>query len=189
MADVTLRKLKDIPLSAWLRRWAEGDRRAANQLLEALRPYLERAAKSVLRANPTAANLSPKELIHEAWVRLCNGDSRAFRDRRHFFGSAVRAMHYELIDRYRAAQRATPELPMAELAEPDPARGDRYALRAAIEQLEHEFPEQAEALLLHKLGGLTLEEIAAEMGVAVITVRRYIDFAKAWVKRGLHDAR
>lgn len=192
MADITLRGLQQLPLSVWLRRWAGGDRKAADNLMAALGPYFLRAAKNLLRTSQLQSVMTPEELVHEAWVRLSNGEKPVFRNRRHFFGSMVRAMHFELIDRYRASQRPTPpEPPMIEHDDADPGRdeGDkRDAIRKAMAQLELEFPEHAGALLMHKLAGMTLEEIAALTEVSVITVRRRIDFGKAWVKRFLLDS-
>lgn len=189
MADITLRGLQQLPVSVWLRRWADGDRKAADHLATALRPYLVRAAKSVLRAHPFNPGLSPADLVHEAWVRLSNGDKQAFQNRRQFFGSMVRAMHFELIDRYRASQRPDrPDPPMIEQDDLDPGRAEsdqRDAIRKAMAQLEREFPDHAEALLMHKLAGMTHDEISELTGVSVITVRRRIDFGKAWVKRFL----
>lgn len=189
MTDVTLRRLQKFPLTEWLKLWAAGERDAADKLHAALAPYLERAAKRVLRGHPTCGEMSPKELIHEAWVRMSSQGRHQFKNRRHFFGSAVRAMHFELIDRYRGKQKAEERHSLMEPGDSDPGSGDRLALRTALEQLEAKFPDQAEALLLHKLAGMTHREVATEMEVAVITARRYIDFAEAWVKRLLLDSR
>ncbi len=44
--------------------------------------------------------LQPTALVHEAWLRLANGDSEMqFANRAHFFAAAAEAMRRILVDR------------------------------------------------------------------------------------------
>ena len=62
---------------------------------------------------------------------------------------------------------------------------DLVALDVALERLAERFPRQASLVELRFFGGLTVDEIAAVLGVAPITVKRDWALAKAWLYREL----
>jgi RNA polymerase sigma factor (sigma-70 family) len=65
----------------------------------------------------------------------------------------------------------------------DPLEVDMLALDAALERLSAQYPRQSQLVELRFFGGLTVEEIAAALGVAPITVKRDWALAKAWLYR------
>jgi len=62
---------------------------------------------------------------------------------------------------------------------------DVLAIDEALNQLARFDPRQAEILELHFFGGLTFEEIAANLSVSPRTVKRDWTMARAWLKKEL----
>jgi RNA polymerase sigma factor (TIGR02999 family) len=68
----------------------------------------------------------------------------------------------------------------------DPFTVDVVALDVALQRLAATYPRQSQLVELRFFGGLTVEEIAAVLDVAPITVKRDWALAKAWLYRELH---
>ena len=62
---------------------------------------------------------------------------------------------------------------------------DVVALDPALQRLAEKYPRQSQLVELRFFGGLTVEEIAAVLDVAPITVKRDWALAKAWLYREL----
>lgn len=184
MANLTLRSIDASPITLWLQRWADGDEAAAAALAEAMLPLLRRVAVRMLGSAQAPDDITPTVLLHDVWLRLAPSARRRFDNRRHFFGSAVRAMHYVMIERHRQAVRTPPgELALHAPEVVDPADVRRLDVMRALERLHDTYPRQGEALLLARVMGLTLDEIAETLDVSVATARRDIAFAEAFVKQ------
>jgi RNA polymerase sigma factor (sigma-70 family) len=81
----------------------------------------------------------------------------------------VTIAHRKALDQLRAAgRRAVPAGALPEVATEDPAGPDEE-LRAALAALT---PVQREAVILHHLGGLPHDEIAAALGISSAAARR-----------------
>ena len=65
----------------------------------------------------------------------------------------------------------------------DPFDVNILALDAALQRLSELYPRQHQLVELRFFGGLTVEETAAVLGVAPITVKRDWALAKAWLYR------
>jgi DNA-directed RNA polymerase specialized sigma24 family protein len=65
----------------------------------------------------------------------------------------------------------------------NPLDVDVLALDAALQRLAESYPRQGQLVELRFFGGLTVEETAAVLGVAPITVKRDWPLAKAWLYR------
>ncbi len=180
MVDLTLSGTKNEPVSAWLVDWANGKQRAADDIQRVLGPYLLRAAKIVLKRHDFATGLSAKELVYEGWLRLGVSQRAKFKNRRHFFGTVVRAMNFVLIDHHRSERNSHAELP--DRREPDLLTPEYIDFLNAMQALQERFPRQALHLMLLHFVDLTLEETADISGYALITVRRDVRFAASWIK-------
>src|SRR5258708_8613885 len=92
MGDVT-RILADIE---------HGDPRAAGQLLPLVYDELRRLAAQKMAHESPDQTLQPTALVHEAYLRLVNGDeAQPWNGRGHFFGAAAKAMRRILIENAR----------------------------------------------------------------------------------------
>src|SRR5205085_2356667 len=85
---------------------ADGDRKAAADLLPLVYDELRRLAAARLAAEPTGNTLQPTALVHEAYLRLVGGtQSQDWNGRGHFFAAAAEAMRRVLINRARDKAR------------------------------------------------------------------------------------
>ncbi len=141
-----------------------------------------------------AAQISPTELVHEAWLRM-EAAATPFRDRRHFFRLAAMCMRQLLVDLARsrmAAKRGANHHRVTlqqvgsddDLLEPEVLDLDR-----ALNRLKESHPRHAEIVLLHCFGGISLVEIAGLNGTSRATVKRDWKFARAWLLAELQGER
>jgi RNA polymerase sigma factor (TIGR02999 family) len=61
------------------------------------------------------------------------------------------------------------------------------ALDEAIARLELEDPEKARVVQLRFFVGMNHEEVAKVLGVSAVTARRHWRYARAWLRREMHD--
>src|SRR4030081_3112692 len=95
MGDVT-RILADIE---------KGDPLAAEQLLPLVYAELRRLAAQKMAQEAPGQTLQATALVHEAYLRLVDGDKSAhWNSRGHFFGAAAEAMRRILVDQARRKQ-------------------------------------------------------------------------------------
>lgn len=159
-----------------------------DDLTHTLYEELRKRAQAVLRRWP-GQTLEPAELVNEVYLRLQENPDRAWESRSHFFHTAAQAMRNFLVDhaRRKAARRhggglvrveITVTLPSYEL----PASAEEIlTLNAGLTRLQEEYPEHAEVALLRFFTGLTVEEIAADLGVSKVTVERRWRMARAYL--------
>ena len=83
----------DSDTTVLLAQWNDGSSAAGDALLRRFYDELRQLAASQLGREWGGKTLQATELVHEAWFRLCGDQQPSFANRRHFFGSAARAMH------------------------------------------------------------------------------------------------
>lgn len=162
----------------------QSDRPLSAELLPLVYDELRNVARERMSNIAAGQTLQPTALVHEAWLKLSNGDGRKWNDRTHFFRAAVQAMRQILVDRARAkASRkrtldpAAFELQTLDLA--DSSLEERVLLvDEMLTRLEQEEPDSVRLITLKFFGGLTNQEIAAMDGVTERTVERHWSYAK-----------
>lgn len=182
-----------VGVTTLLRAWSRGDEQARDQLTPLVYDELRRRARHYLRAERANHTLSPTALVHEVYLRLVNLDDVEWQDRTHFFALAARQMRRILVDSARArkyqkhgggAVSVTFDDALA-VAERQP---DLVALDDALSALTARDERKARVVELRFFGGLTNEEIAAELGISTDTVTRDWQMAKLWLRRELRKA-
>lgn len=165
---------------------ASGDSDAARRLLPVVYEQLRALAGSFFRGQPQEHTLQATILVHEAFLRLADQSAGAFRDRTHFVAVAATAMRQILTDharRVRAAKRGggwqRVEVDVA--ADEGIARVDALALDEALTELETLDQRKHRIVELRSFGGLTVEEVAALLGVSKRTVESEWRGARAWL--------
>lgn len=164
---------------------AQGDARAAEQLLPILYDELHRLAHSYMNRQSEGHTLQTTALVHEAYMRLVGKDDPGWNGRGHFFAAAAQAMRQILIEQARrkaavkhggGARRVN-----LEAVEPaiEPPSDNILALNEALNELEQTDPRKARLVLLHHFAGLTMQETAAAMDISVSTAEREWRFARA----------
>lgn len=172
-----------------LRQWREGKQRAKEELAALIYPEMRRLASYHMRANRDLQPvLSPTELVHEAYLRLCGQERPDFEHRTHFYHVAARIMRQVLVDIVRekkslkrGAGRAPVTLDATRIASGEPPV-DVLDIHQALEEMEQFDPRKASVLELQFFVGLRAEEIADLLGVAVITIRRDARAGIAWLR-------
>ncbi len=172
--------------------WSHGEESARSRLIDVLYGELRRVAQRHLRRERDDHSLSPTALVHETYLKLVDQNRVKWQNRAHFFSVAAHLMRRILVDHARsrtAAKRGhdrTIVLDVVEVAT-SPISVDLVALDAALDKLSAVDPRQSRLVELRFFAGLTVEETAAALGVAPITVKRDWALARAWLFRELQQ--
>lgn len=176
MSDVTL-------LLEALRNGEDG---ASAELYNRVYGELRRLAGAQMRRERVGHTLQPTEVVHEAWVRLVQGDPR-WESRAHFFGAAAEGMRRILVEHARrrsAAKRGGGQHPVTfdelNVASDDPDV-DLVAMDDALTALEAHDSKLATVVKLRYFAGMTVEETAEALGESVSNVKRKWTYARAWL--------
>jgi RNA polymerase sigma factor (TIGR02999 family) len=167
----------------------KGDRQAAADLLPLIYDELRKLAAVKMAAEAPGHTLDSTALVHEAFLRLV-GDQQ-FDSRGHFFAAAAEAMRRILVnharDRNRLKRgggRVRLELldQQSSLAEdPDLV----LSLDELLTRLEEEDAAAARVAHLHLFGGLSVQEVGAELGLSRAVAYRNWKYARAWLREAL----
>jgi RNA polymerase sigma factor (TIGR02999 family) len=166
---------------------AEGDPRAAEQLLPLVYDELRKVAAQKLAREKPGQTLQPTALVHEAYLRLIGGDKApAFKDRGHFFAAAAAAMRRILVDnaRRKLTQKrggGRQRQPLEAVVAPEPD-AELLALDEALQKLAAADPARARLVELRYFGGLTGEQAAEVLGISPTTADRHWAYARAWLQ-------
>jgi RNA polymerase sigma factor (TIGR02999 family) len=174
---------------------ANGDRKAAAELLPLVYDELRKLAAARMAAEKPGYTLQATALVHEAYLRLVGpANGPRWDGRAHFFAAAAEAMRRILVEaaRRRAAARhggAMHRQPLdPEAAAVPQHREDLLALDEALDRLAAEDPLKADLVKLRYFVGLTLPEAAAALGLSERTAGRHWAFARAWLRRAVEGA-
>jgi RNA polymerase sigma factor (TIGR02999 family) len=167
----------------------QGDPSAAEQLLPLVYDELRRLAASKVADEKPGQTLQATALVHEAYLRLVDGEkAKGWDSRGHFFAAAAEAMRRILVEkvRHKRSQRAggnwqRVDLSSAENASHEPGV-DVLALSEALDKLEARDARKAALVKLRFFVGLTNREAAAALGVSSATVDNDWAYAKSWLK-------
>jgi RNA polymerase sigma factor (TIGR02999 family) len=169
-----------------LREVNAGDERAFDELVTVAYGELRRMAGSLMSGRVRDATLQPTALVHEAYLRLLDGDPR-WESKAHFFGAAARAMRQVIVAqaRRRAARKrggGTARVTFHDLhvAAEEP-RVDLLALDQALSALGEVDRHLARVMELRYFAGCTLEESAELTGRSLASVKRDWAYARAWL--------
>ena len=170
--------------------WKSGDEGARSRLIEAVYGELRRLARGYLQRERQDHSLAPTALVHEAYLKLVDQRRVQWQNRSQFFAIAAHLMRRILVDHARArhAQKrgAGGKVPLGDHdIRFEALNVDVVALDVALERLATRYPRASQLVELRFFGGLTVDEIAAVLEVAPITVKRDWALAKAWLYREL----
>ena len=177
-------------LTALINAARAGDARAGERALAATYAQLRALAQRV--RSGAVSELSPTELLHEAWFKLFpQGAAPALDSRTHFLNLAARAMRQVLVDlaRERSAQKRGGDWIAVTLGTALPA-ADAPALLAidfALQKLERRDPTLVRIVEAYFFTGLSFEETGEALGVSERSVRRGWDLARAFLLAELDE--
>jgi RNA polymerase sigma factor (TIGR02999 family) len=178
-----------------LSRIESGDPSAAEQLLPLVYDELRKLAAQRLTREQPGQTLQATALVHEAYLRLVDGNcAQRWNSRGHFFGAAAEAMRRILIEsaRRKSSQKhggdmqrvALPEIHTAGTETPE----QYLVIDEALTDLERLDSQAGQLFKLRYFTGCSIEEAGDILGVSRATAYRDWTFARAWVlKRLLPD--
>ena len=176
---------------------ASGDARAAAELLPLVYDELRRLARQKMGQERAGHTLQATALVHEAYLRLVDGNTaRSWEGRWHFFAAAAEAMRRILVDQARhrgrikrggGATRQRIDLENVALAVNEPPE-ELLAVDEGLTALAAGHPEKAQLVKLRYFAGLTIEEAAEAMGTSTATANRQWAYARAWLFRYLESS-
>ncbi len=166
----------------------QGDPSAAEQLLPLVYDELRKLAAAKMVQEKPGQTLQATALVHEAYVRLVDGEkAQHWNGRGHFFGAAAEAMRRILVENARRKQsfkqggrfeRCNADLDGLRQPEtPD----EVLAIDEALKKLAGENAPVAKLVELRYFAGLTLDEAAFALEISGRTAYRYWSYAKAWL--------
>jgi RNA polymerase sigma factor (TIGR02999 family) len=170
-----------------------GDPTAAEQLLPLVYDELRRLAAQRLAQEKPGQTLQATALVHEAYLRLVDGNSQKWNGRGHFFGAAAEAMRRIMVESARRKQslKAGGGHQKFSLDEADGlVFADTEKLLAVddvLDKLAAESPEAAELVKLRVFAGMTVNEAADVLGVSRTTAFRHWTYARAWIRAAFAD--
>ncbi len=165
-----------------------GEPKAAEQLLPLVYDELRKLAAHRLTGEPHEHTLQPTALVHEAWLKIAGPDERTWQGRQHFFATAAEAMRRILVDRARrrlAAKRGAgaERVDLEDLDIPAPAPDDQLlAMNEALEKFAALDARKSQLVKLRYFVGLSFEEAAEVLGIAVPTAKQWWAYARAWLR-------
>jgi RNA polymerase sigma factor (TIGR02999 family) len=180
---------------------AAGNKAAKQELFALVYEELRANARSKMGKERRDHSWGPTELVHEVYFQLMKGQHLFTKDRAYFFGAAARAMHRLLREHARKRVRRPeghidPEgriLLDEVLAQVESTlKVDLLDLSNALDQLKttgKHGERRYDVVRLRIWGGLTYQEIAGDLGVAVATVERDWQAARAWLYGRLKGGR
>lgn len=159
---------------------------AAERLLPLIYDELRKLAAQKLAQERPGMTLQATGLVHEAYLRLVDGENpRNWNGRGHFFAAAAVAMRRILVEtgrRKATLKRGGLRQRVEALDLPaDEADARLAALDDALERLAAEDRLAARVVELHHFAGLSQELVAETLGITVYQVRQKWTYARAWL--------
>jgi len=175
-----------------LSRIESGDPTAGEELLPLVYGELRKLAAARLAHEQPGQTLQATALVHEAYLRLVDGNqAQHWNSRGHFFAAAAEAMRRLLVEQARRKKRLRHGGDQrridfdSQLIVSDEADETLLAVNDALDCLAVDEPEAAAVVKLRYFAGLTIEETAAAMNISVRTVNRHWTYARAWLYQQL----
>jgi RNA polymerase sigma factor (TIGR02999 family) len=158
---------------------------SGDRLWELVYPELRKRAQAIYRREGPGGTLSATAILNEAYLRLATQEPREWTDRQHFYAVSSGIMRNVLIDHARArtaAKRGGGATRQTLDENVFPAQSDDeagfQAAQEALDRLAEKHERAALVVALRVFGGLTVTEVAKELGVSERTAKADFMIAK-----------
>jgi RNA polymerase sigma factor (TIGR02999 family) len=176
-----------------LQRWRNGEPAALESLIPLVYSQLHTIANGYMHRERDDHTLQPTSLVNEVYMRLLKQRKVTWFDRVHFFVFASKVMRNILKDHARAhvAERrggvGIMKVPLSEeLAWVGNSPDQLLDLNRALDKLEAVDARKAQIMELRFFLALTMDEVAATLGISLATAERDLKFARSWLHRELN---
>ncbi len=173
----------------------DGNREAESQLIPLVYDELRRLARHYMWSERSNHTLQATAVVHEAYLRLIKQRKVAWQSKAHFLAVAAGLMRRILCDYARSRGRIkrgseSDRVSLDEALIFSKEKSDEVIdLDEALARLAKDYERQAKVVELFFFGGLTTEEAAAVVDISPKTVKRDLDFARAWLRRELRKGK
>jgi len=167
--------------------------RTSEELLPLVYNELRQLAAARMAQQAAGKTLQATALVHEAWLKLFDGNVKVWQNRTHFFRAAAQAMRQILMDRARQKMSlkrgARPVyVSIEDIDVADELPEERVLLiDEALQRLQNKDAELAQVVVLKFFAGMTNAEVAETTGVTERTVQNKWTFAKAWLIKNIEE--
>lgn len=176
-----------------VQRAASGDSDAMRALFSSLYPDIKRLARGKLAQAGGITGLNATALVHEGFMRMAEREGLQGQTRLQFFAYIGKVLRSIVIDfvRERDAEKRGAGMTLLTMSHADGTLApwmdvsDMVALDQALDQLQKLDVRLYQVIELHVFSGLSLQEVAGEMGVTLRTVNRDLLKARALLSRTL----
>ena len=176
-----------------LKEWERGNSNALEQLLPLVYEQLRGMAQYQLSLERSDHTLQPTALVNEVLLRFLNQHKLEWHNRSHFMGTIAKVMRQVLVDyaRRKCAEKRFPRHGRITLADAerlvvsDENLEEILSLDEALTRLAVIDERQAKVVELFYFVGLSLDDIVQTLNISLSTVKRELQFAKAWLFREL----
>lgn len=172
-----------------LSRIEDGDPGAADQLLPLVYDELRKLAAARLASEKPGQTLQATGLVHDAYIRLVDGQrAQHWHSRRYFFAAAAEAMRRILVEKARRKGRHKHggDVQRVELGDDQwftsTTPEQLLAVDETIAKLAAEDPTAAEVVKLRYFVGMSIAEAADALGIHRATAHRHWTYARAWIR-------
>ena len=181
------------PPTVLVQRAAAGDADAMRSLFSSLYPDIKRLARGKLAQAGGITGLNATALVHEGFMRMAEREGLQGQTRLQFFAYIGKVLRSIVIDfvRERGAEKRGGGMTLLTMSHADGTLApwmdvtDMVALDQALDQLQQLDVRLYQVIELHVFSGLSLQEVADELGVTLRTVNRDLLKARALLSRTL----
>jgi RNA polymerase sigma factor (TIGR02999 family) len=172
----------------------QGEGQAAEQLLPLVYDELRKLAAQKLAQEKPGQTLQATALVHEVFLRLVDVETaQRWNSRGHFLAAAAEAMRRILVEsaRRKSTRRRGGRLQRCELRDGDrvsyPISDELLDLDEALSKLGAVDAQAAAIVKLRVFAGMTIDEIAQQLGISPRTAKRSWAYARAWLGREMSN--
>ena len=184
------------PPTVLVQRAAAGDADAMRSLFSSLYPDIKRLARGKLAQAGGITGLNATALVHEGFMRMAEREGLQGQTRLQFFAYIGKVLRSIVIDfvRERDAEKRGGGMTLLTMSHADGTLApwmdvtDMVALDQALDQLQQLDVRLYQVIELHVFSGLSLQEVADELGVTLRTVNRNLLKARALIQASLAAA-
>ena len=168
----------------------QGDPQATEKLLPLVYEELKVLAAQKMAQEKPGQTLQATALVHEAYLRLVEGQEQSWNSRGHFFKAAAEAMRRILVEGARrkkslkrGGDRQRVEFDESLLIGTQEVRpDDLLALNDALDRLSEQDKVAADLIKLRIFGGLTVKQAAETLGISPSKAYSDLQYAIAWLR-------
>lgn len=170
-----------------------GDKKALDALVPLIYKELRRHAGQLMKSERPGHTLQPTALVHEVFLRLLQKEHVQWKCRAHFFAIASQFMRSILVDYARTRHRekrggGAQRVSLVEgLGLSTKLDSDVLAVDQALRKLATIDARQAEIVSMRFFGGLSVEEVAAVLGMSKRSVEAEWTLIRAWLRLELSE--